>query len=311
MKISKIDDKLLTDDEKYELIMHGIKDFELEKANDKTKEDLIVVLGCSPKPLEERIKKMMGLYRQGYSSNILLSGGKGWQKLFKKKNPETGEEYIDEVKKNKLLNVIRQTIGLNLLGDNPTRKELELFDRFNEGMKEMMLIDSMPSYKDEQEKKMLKFTEAEFMKLIILTNGGLRGARIFHEPFSANTKENMHNTKIFIDSLERSGELPKIDRIMVVSSSFHCRRAILTFKKMFPNIEIVACPATKDLQRNNTILGPEMMQNDYYRKQIANECNAIVNYTKNGSIEDVDLENYLPAEVVESIVKHQNVSMNR
>ena len=289
MKISELDDKLLTDDEKYMLVMRGIKDYELIKPNDNTKSDLIVVLGCSPIPLEDRVKKMMGLYRLGYSNNILLSGGNGWKKLYKKKDPQTGEEYVDEEKWKQLLEAIRTTIGANLLGNNPSKKELELFDRFNEGMKEMMHVDSMPSYEEQQEKKNMNLNEAEFMKLIILTNGGLKGAHIFHEPFSFNTKDNMQYTKKYIESLLKTGELKELKRIMVVTSSFHCQRARLTFKKYFPNVEILTCPSTLDFQRIGSELGPNMMKNSYYKKQIINECNALINYSKNGSIADEEV----------------------
>lgn len=311
MRLSELDDKLLTNEEKFKIIMYGIKDFELENADDSSKSDLIVVLGCSPKPLEARVKKMMALYKKGYATNILLSGGDGWQKLFRKTNKETGEEYVDEVKKAELLDAIRKTIGANLLGDNPSPQELALFDRFNEGMKEMMNENSMPSYEEEQEKRKLELTEAEFMKLIIISNGGLNGAKFFHEPFSSNTKENMIYTKRYIDSLIKNGAIEKVDRIMVVTSSFHCRRATLTFKKNLPNIEILACPTTLDLIGRGTSLGPEMMENEYYRKQINNECNALVNYAKNGSIEDAELEEFLPSDVVKSIISHQNEQIER
>ena len=280
MKVSKLDYSLLTDEEKFQLVMNGITDLAEKNIDDKSKADLIIVLGCSPVPLEARIKKMMQLYRKGYSKSILLTGGDGWQKLYKKKDQITGETYIDEAKRRELLEAIRKTISANLLGDNPSEKELALYDRFNEGMNEMLLENEVKSYDKRQDDRLLKMDEAEFMKLMILSNGGLEGAKIFHEPFSYNTKENMLNTNTLIKSLITKGELEKLDRMIVVTSSFHCRRAMLTFKIQFPNVEIIPCPATCDLEKRGLKLGREMMSHPYYKQQIENECKAIINYSK-------------------------------
>ena len=100
----------------------------------------------------------------------------------------------------------------------------------------------------------------------------------------------------------------KIDRLIIVTSSFHCRRALLTFKKQFPNIEIIVCPATRDLDDANVTLGRGMLESDYYRGQIDRECNAIINYSKNGSIADVELEEIVPKEVAQRIErKHVSI----
>ena len=305
MKLSQLDYSLLSDDDKYELVMNGVYGLAKQEPTEKSKSDLIIVLGCSPIPLEARIKKMIKLFEKGYGKNILLTGGDGWQKLYKKKDSVTGETYIDEVKRRELLEAIRQTIGANLLGDNPGEKERALYERFNEGMKQLMLDSEIIPFEKRQEDRLLKMDEAEFMKLMILSNGGLKGAKIFHEPFSYNTKENMQNTGALNRGLLSRGELSKLDNMIVITSSFHCRRAMLTFKKQFPNVRIAPCPATLDLEKKGLKIGKEMLKDAYYRKQIENECKAIINYSKNGSIEDVNIEDILPNEIMETIVFHQ------
>ena len=306
MKLSELNYSFLTDDDKYELVMNGVYDLAMQEPTKETKSDLIIVLGCSPNPLEARIKKMMTLYRKGYGENILLTGGNGWQKLYKKTDPITGKVYIDEKKRKELLEAIRQTIGANLLGTNPTEKELALFERFNEGMKQMIHEYEAVSFEKHKEDQMLKMNEAEFMKLMILSNGGLRGAKIFHEPFSYNTKENMQNTEALLNGLQSRGELQKLDSIIVVTSSFHCRRVLLTFKKRFPNIKIIASPSTLDMEKRGVAsLGKELLENKYYKEQIEHESDALINYSKNGSIADVDLREILPENIIDTIISRQ------
>ena len=306
MNIADLNIDLLTDEEKFFLIMHGIDDLTKTRQEETKNTDMIIVLGCTPIPLRARVLKMMELVKMGASKNIMLSGGRGWTKLLK--TPEKKEE---------LLKAIRDTINADLLGDNPTEKELALHERFNEGMRAMGLEDHVHTYSEEQEKKKLKMTESEFMRLIILTNGGLRGVKFFHEPFSYTTRENMLYTNEVIKSGLESGELEKADKLLIVTSAFHCRRALLTFKKMFPNAQIVVCPATKDMEDRGIELGRQMLENDYYKQQIRNECSAIINYSGNGSIANMSLEEMLiradmtenekaeTIKMIRSIEKHQ------
>lgn len=305
MKISELDFSRLSEEDKYELVMNGIKDLNLENPTEKTKSDLIVILGCTPIPLRARILKMMSLVNKGYSKNILLSGGGGWKKLYKKVDPQTGKVIINEEKRKTLLEAITKTISADLLGDNPTQKEKQLYDRFIEGMKKMGQEDHIMSYEENHTKKKLEMTEAEFMNLIIITNGGLKDVKILREPFSDNTRQNMENTKVLLDNVVERGELEKLNRMIIVTSSFHCRRAYLTFKKQFPNVDLLVCPATKDLEDKGLELGKKMLESDYYKQQINNECNAIINYSKNGSIYDSKLEEILPAEIAKRIEKAQ------
>ena len=94
---------------------------------------------------------------------------------------------------------------------------------------------------------------------------------------------------------------------MIVTSSFHCRRALLTFKKYFKDLKILACPSTLDLKEKGvTLAKEEMLNSEYYKKQIENELNAIVNYTRNGSIEDCDISEFLEQKLVKQIEKKHN-----
>ena len=307
MKISKLDFDSLSEEDKFNLIMHGIRDISEDEPSDNTKSDLITVLGCSPVPLRARVLKMMSLVKRGFSNTVLLSGGGGWQKLYRKIDPQTGEEVINEAKKEELLRAIVKTISGDILGDNPSEKEVELYRRFVEAMKEMGQTDHVMSYEERQEKKKLRLTEAEFMNMIIITNGGLKGVKYLREPFSDNTKENMEYTKALLKSQLKAQGLEKLRRIIIVTSSFHCRRAYLTFKKQFPEVEVIVCPATQDLQDANVSLGTGMLDSSYYKTQISRECNAIINYSKNGSIADLDLEEFLPEEIAKKIEENQNI----
>ena len=275
MRISELNYELLSEDEQYSIVMSNIYDMAKTVPNELEKADLIVVLGCSPIPLRYRILKMMELVKLGYSKNVLFSGGKGWQKLFRKQDLETGKVVINEAKKEELLRAVRSCIDENLLSSD--------------------------------EEKILDMSEAELMKLIVISNGGLSNTKIFHEPFSYNTRENIEYGRTLINELLKRKEINKLERMIIVTSSFHCKRAYLTFKKAFQDIEILACPATLDLEDRGTSLGRAMLSNAYYNKQIHLECNAIVNYSKNGSILDAELIDLVPKEVAFEIEERQKV----
>ena len=306
MKVSKLDYERLSEEDKYLIVMSRIIDFSQITPKEGSLADLIVVLGCSPIPLRARTLKMMELVNRGYGRNVLLSGGDGWQKLFRKKDSTTGEIIINEPKRQELLSAISATISKDLLGDNPTQKELDLHERFIQGMREMGQTDHLMTYEQRQEKKKCDMTEAQFMQLIILTNGGLKGAKIFHEPFSFDTKQNMEYTKGFLKTSQRTGEIPNIGRMIIVTSSFHCRRAYLTFKKQFPNVEIAVCPSTVDLTDRGLSL-ERMLESNYYSTQVSRECQAIINYSRNGSIADVDLSELIGAEAARRIEATQQI----
>ena len=120
-------------------------------------------------------------------------------------------------------------------------------------------------------------------------------------------KSLMEYTKVLLKSQLKAQGFEKLRRMIIVTSSFHCRRAYLTFKKQFPEVEVIVCPATQDLQDANVSLGMGMIDSSYYKTQISRECNAIINYSKNGSIADLDLEEFLPEEIAKKIEENQNI----
>lgn len=126
--------------------------------------------------------------------------------------------------------------------------------------------------------------------------------KIFLEPNSINTIQNLEYSKALLDDLQKSGKVDSIKRIMIVTSLFHCRRAELSFKKYFPDIEVMSCPATLDINNAGISFKKEdLMQDQYYMQQFRNELNAIVNYSRNRSISDLDIEDVLTPEAATRI----------
>jgi len=76
--------------------------------------------------------------------------------------------------------------------------------------------------------------EAEVMKAIAVDNG-VPERDIFLEESAANTRENVVHTKAILDAHGWR-------RILLVSSPYHMRRAMLTFEKLAPGIEVIATP---------------------------------------------------------------------
>ena len=138
---------------------------------------------------------------------------------------------------------------------------------------------------------------------------GIPADNMFYEPYSNTTLENIKCIKYVFRGLEERGEVDNINSVMLVTSSFHCRRASLTFRKYFKGLDILTCPSTLDFQEKG-FSKETMLQSDYYRKQIENELNAIVNYTKNGSIEDCEIQEFVGEELAKKIEKKsQEVSL--
>ena len=104
--------------------------------------------------------------------------------------------------------------------------------------------------------------------------------------------------------MQKEGKVDKINRIMIITSSFHCRRAELSFKKYFPDVEVMSCPATMDITNAGILFNKnDLMSSAYYMQQFRNELNAIVNYTRNGSIADLNVEDVLGAERTKKMKK--------
>ena len=123
---------------------------------------------------------------------------------------------------------------------------------------------------------------------------------------SNNTIENIKYTAALFRNLQRPNNIGAINKVMIVTSSFHCRRAMLAFKKYFRNIEICSCPSTLDFKdKGITFCKADMLGHEYYRRQIENELDAIINYTRKGSIEDCDISLVVGEEMAKEIERRQ------
>ena len=297
MNISELNYNALSEEDMYNLIMSEVKDYELEEPTDKTKSDIIIVLGCAPRPLNSRIKKMIALCKKGYSDKILLSGGRGWQKLIKQ-NPERKPEFIKTIK---------SIITSELLGDNPTLIEKETYNKFNEQIKKIIGDRyHSKSYQERLDEDKLQMTEEEFMQLIIFSQGGLKGVQKYSESFSTNTKENSYYVGKIFDGI-KNGSGKAIESAIVVTSSFHCTRSKLTFMKNFPNIKFNTCPSTEDIIKEGLNgISIEMMNNEKYKKYILNETQKIIEYSKKGDIYDAELTDLVSKQIAKTIEEKQN-----
>ena len=268
MKFSELDYQLLEKPENidlvYELVMGKIKDYAKEPPNSKTNPDCLVVLGCSPIPVKSRVIKTVELYKKGYGKYIILTGGKGWHKI--SQTCEGSQRMVDALK---------ETVHPRLLGNGSVA-----------------------------EKKALKLKESELMKKILFTLGEVPPLDVFEESSSNNTPENAKFSEKLLEDLEKRGRVDNIQRVMLITSCFHCRRAMLTFRKSFPKgVEVLVCPGTWDLAQNGLKLTKEdLLSNPYYQKQIYRELSQIITYTRKGDLDDsFDIEEFVGKNMASTI----------
>lgn len=291
MKYSELDIKKLNDNDIYDLIMTGIINYADNKPNEKTNPDFLIVLGCSPIPLKARIVKMMHLYKEGYGKYILLSGGTGWHKLFKpeKKNFKSDKDRFEymKLKANKYKNMklaLQATIPDDIRpGINNPKSGKGLYKHMHKKLKQSL----------EKSEAQIGYSIIKACQDII----SISDDKIFFEYDSENTIQNLEYSKKLLDDLQKSNKIDKVNRIMIITSSFHCRRAELSFKKYFPDIDVLSCPATMDIENAGlNFTKNDLMNNPYYMQQFRNELSAIINYTKNGSISNLNIEDVLGVE---------------
>lgn len=192
--------------------------------------------------------------------------------------------------------------GWNRRVEKGSEKDKELIRKARENIGEELL-------ENETDEEIRNLTESEMMAKI-MEYLQIPADKIFYEPFSNTTLENIKCIKYIFRGLEERGEVDGINSAMLVTSSFHCRRAMLTFRKYFKGLEILACPSTLDFQEEG-FSKKSMLNSPYYRKQIENELNAIVNYTRNGSIEDCDIREFVGEEFAKKIEKKMNQEVEK
>ena len=76
MKLSELDENLLTEEDKINLVMGGIKDVS-ELDTSKRDSSIILVPGCSPGLLFARVSKARDLVKAGISNKVIFVGGEG------------------------------------------------------------------------------------------------------------------------------------------------------------------------------------------------------------------------------------------
>lgn len=102
---------------------------------------------------------------------------------------------------------------------------------------------------------------------------------ILIEDKSLNTLENVLASLLV---LERAFHLYNINRILVVTNSYHMKRLYLTLKTYMPSwIKLTLCPANdKVIEKNIGVLSKEE------KKHIQKESEKIIRYVKQGSLID-------------------------
>jgi uncharacterized SAM-binding protein YcdF (DUF218 family) len=115
------------------------------------------------------------------------------------------------------------------------------------------------------------FREAEVMRAVAVDNGVPASAIILEEE-ATNTFENVERTRRILD--EHGWR-----RVLLVSSPYHMRRALLTWNKVAPHVEVIPTPPAES-QFYSHVTGASLEQ----IQAIVHEYGAIVMYWRRGWI---------------------------
>jgi uncharacterized SAM-binding protein YcdF (DUF218 family) len=133
-------------------------------------------------------------------------------------------------------------------------------------------IPDMDEYTDED---IIRMTEAEFMDKVAIFFD-IPDENIIYEYYSETTPQNAEYTK-FISKQD------EFERYIVVTDYPFVRRAVQTFKKVFPeNVEIVGCATSIDLDRVDK---ENILKN--YGMYIEGEADKLVRYCRKGDLKDM------------------------
>jgi uncharacterized SAM-binding protein YcdF (DUF218 family) len=136
-------------------------------------------------------------------------------------------------------------------------------------------IPDMDEYTDED---IIRMTEAEFMDKVAIFFD-IPEEAIIYEYYSETTPQNAKYTK-FISKQD------EFERYIVVTDFPFVRRAVQTFKKVFPeNVEIIGCATSIDLDRIDK-------ENIFkkYRLFIEGEAEKLVKYCRSGDLKDMRVD---------------------
>lgn len=129
----------------------------------------------------------------------------------------------------------------------------------------------------------VKWAGSDYPEAIAMKNEaialGVPEKDILTEDISLNTLENVLASLLVLD---REFHLYNIERLLVVTTSYHIRRLHLTLKTYMPNwIKFTLCPAD-----DNNTSSYNWYQSEVGRKRVQNESMKIIKYVKQGALCD-------------------------
>ncbi|MBM7839707.1 uncharacterized SAM-binding protein YcdF (DUF218 family) [Alkalihalobacillus xiaoxiensis] len=115
---------------------------------------------------------------------------------------------------------------------------------------------------------------------------GIPAEAILTETDSLHTKENVLASLLVLD---RAFDLHKMERVIIVTSSIHTRRVLLTMKTYMPDwINYSLAPVD-----DRTTKATNWFASPFSRKRVLTEATKLVEYTRTGAIIDQDLGDLL------------------
>ncbi len=271
LRISELEIGALTEEDIRDIVMTDVREIEKDvEIPDTPEKEMVIILGATPGPIRERVKKALEVVDNRHSRTLLLSGGKGWHRRYSKEKPDDPRDPEELAEKKRYyLEIIREIISPELLGRAQNQKERELYQIVSSELEKMGDHRHRQRYEERIDDKDVGMTEARIMELLIKSMGEPEGVNIIHEPLSKTTPENaIHAAKILRDRNYRcrsgagkDGE-EEITRVVLVTAPEHCQRSKLTFRRYFSdemapirkeyphnnisldNIQILACPST-------------------------------------------------------------------
>ena len=126
------------------------------------------------------------------------------------------------------------------------------------------------------------FSEAVSLKRAAISFG-VPEEDILIEDRSLHTLENVLASLLV---LNREFHLYKMERLLVVTASYHMRRLHLTLKTYMPDwISYSLCPADdRTTRKDNWYL------TEYGRKRVEDECSKLIDYVKKGALRDMEID---------------------
>jgi hypothetical protein len=251
--------------------MTGVEDCSGRKPKESEMPEYVILPGAMPTILEARINKLDALYKNGWCKNIIISGGNIWKDRIPDKPGDTSQQRLLKTKHRLVL----QRIFKNLFE----------YTRSDESTKIRDLI-SMRKVLVKNSDKYIGESEGNLGYILFKNKNDSNKPTAFIDTKATNTKENSLRSHDIVEDneSEKGRTADDVKKIMIVTSTFHCRRTMLTFKKDFPNAEIIACPTMSKIDKKEFINTPNIIN------QLRNECKKCIDYIKKGDLADIEIE---------------------